>query len=590
MTDFGDLGLRDELLRVLEDGDFEQPTGLQRATIPVLRRGGNLVARTSAGAGKTLAFALGVLDRLEPREPVEGEATQPRVLIVRPTPEAAQRTALSLFAYAQGVGMSISVPGGSWGTPLQAAEIVVATPDAVLAEVRGSALKLDTVETVVVDGASAIEELGHLEALETLLDHLPRDAQRVMLSTVLTAALEDLVDRRVKRALRFPPEAAVPEHTPAATEGEVGYVVVPEAQKLDLVARALSGREPGGAAPVLFFRTDERAALLAEALTMRGFVLGEVGDEETDVTIASAGTSRAELAEDAGTEPGQTISYDVPADEDALLARHGSDTDAIVLIEPGELPHLREIAGRAKLRAKAVSLPISTPALRGVTAFREQIREALEQEDLGAQMLVLEPLFDEFSPAEIAAAATALLRRRQPPAAAPGTSSAAARASSAPSGRAMQGSEAGPPPATWARLFVGIGNRDGIRPGDLVGAIAGEADIPGSNVGKIDIRDNFSVVEVQAEVADKVIGALNGTTMKGRSIRVDFDRGGDRGRAGGADRPRGDRAPRGDRPGGDRPGGDRPRGGGRPATGGRPGGRPADGTRRTVVRRPRPSE
>jgi ATP-dependent RNA helicase DeaD len=567
MTDFRDLGLRDELLRALEDEDIGQPTALQRAVVPVLRRGGNLVARASAGAGKTLAYSLGVLDRLDARSQ-EDEAVQARVVILRPTPEAAERTALSLFPYAQNVGMAATVPGGSWGTPVDAAEIVVATPEAVLAAVRGSTFKLEAVETVVVDGASAMEELGQMEVLETLLDHLPREAQRVLLSTTLTASLEDMVDRRVKRALRYPPEAAVPEAREAAPRhGEIGYVVVREAQKLELVSRALAGREAGGSPPVLFFRTDERAALVAEALTTRGFVLGELGDEDADAVIAAAGTTREELAEGAGEETGQTISFDVPPDEEALLARHQGDADAIVLLEPAQLAHLREIANRAGYGVRSVSLPITAPAVREVSDFRDRLRTALREEDLGAQLLVLEPLFDEFSPAEIAAAAIALLRRR--PASGPTPSAAAPRAAAGPAAHAVPATESGPAPATWARLFVGLGSRDAIRPGDLVGAIAGEADIPGSSVGRIDIRDNFSIVEVQAEVADKVIGALNGTTMKGRSIRVDYDRGGDRGRGAGD---------------GQRRGGKRPDGGGRGEGG------PRGGTRRTLVRRPRASE
>jgi len=573
MTDFRDLGLRDELLRVLEDDDLERPTLLQRAVIPVLRRGGNLVARASAGSGKTLAYTTGVLDRLEsPSAEVEPEEpVRVRLLVIRPTLEAAERTALMLVPPAQAVGLAVAVPGGPWGTPREVAEIVVTTPETALDEVRASTLKLDHVEAVVIDGAGAVEELGGLEPLETLLDHLPRDAQRVLFSTAFSPALEDMVDRRVKRALRFPPEAAVPDGAPSEAGGAVGYIVVPEAQKLDLLARALAARDAGGAPPLLFCRTDERAALVAEALTLRGFTLGELGDEDADAVIASAATSRAELEEESGEEAGQTISFDVPEDEEILVARHSGDGSAIVLARAEELSHLREIARRARLAARATAQPVSTSAVREVEHFREMLRQAVRVEDTGAQMLVLAPLFEEFSAAEVAAAATALLRRR-----APDTQAAAAATATRGAGataRAPAPSPAGAPPATWARLFVGIGSRDAVRPGDLVGAIAGEAEIPGTAVGKIDIRDTFSIVEVQADVADKVIQSLNGTTMKGRSIRVDYDRGGDRPK-GGERGDRGGRTPRGG-----------PRDGGRPSGGGR-----SDGPKRTLVRRPRPSE
>jgi len=569
MTDFRDLGLRDEMVRVLEDEDIERPTALQRAVIPVLRRGGNLVARASAGSGKTMAYSLGVLDRIEVESPTadaEDSATRVRVVVLRPTSEAAERTALALVPHAQAVGLAVAVPGGRWGTPREAAEVVVATPGTLMAEVSGSALKLDDVEAVVIDGASAIEELGELEALETLIDHLPRDAQRVLFSTSMTAALDDLVDRRVKRALRYPPEAAIPDATAAKLEGQIGYIVVSEAQKLDLLSRALAGREAGGTPPVLFCRTDERAALVAEALTMRGFVLGELGDEDADAVIAAAGTSRAELEEDSGEEAGQTISFDAPADEEAVTARHGGDQDAIVFIRPEELPHLRETAARARLGVRAAVLPMAGAPAKEIAQFRDRIRSAIGEEDLGAQMLVLGPLLEEFSAAEIAAATAALLRRRpapQPAVAAPSSRDTVATRPSAPSA-------ASAPPATWARLFIGIGSRDGIRPGDLVGAIAGEANIPGASVGRIDIRESISIVEVQADVADAVIRSLNGTTMKGRSIRVDYDRGGDRAKSGS------DRGARG------------PKGGG--ARGGRPAGGRGDGPKRTLVRRPRPTE
>jgi ATP-dependent RNA helicase DeaD len=132
-------------------------------------------------------------------------------------------------------------------------------------------------------------------------------------------------------------------------------------------------------------------------------------------------------------------------------------------------------------------------------------------EDLHAQLLVLEPLFERHSPAEVAAALSALLRRRAPAAAPP----AASPAGAPPKDAGATG---------FTRLFISIGARDTVRPADLVGAITGEAGVKGDQVGRVDIRDSFSVVEIASAVADRVIRALNGTTMRGRSLRVDYDR------------------------------------------------------------------
>jgi ATP-dependent RNA helicase DeaD len=633
MASFQDLGLREPLLAALEDAGIERPTALQAAAIPVLRREGNLVARAGSGSGKTLAYGLGVLDRIQPRAGVDdddegedeetSEAGGTRVLVLSATPEAAERAAMELVPYAQSAGLTIAASGGGWGTRSEAADVLVATPGEVMEAVRTSAVKLEGLEAVVIDGAAEIESLGGWEALETLFDHVPRDAQRVIVTSEVTDAVEDLASRRVKRAIRYPvaaadPRSMEPEAAPTAT---IGYVPVGKRDKMDVVARLLGGGA-GGTPPVLYCRTDERAAELSEALSLRGFLVSDAGDEDADVIVIGSSVDDGDGAE---TPDGQVISYDVPADEETLRARHGGEDPGFVLVEPRELAHLRDIAKRAGFFAQPAGVageePVSGSA--ELRAFRGELRRALREEDLAAQMLILEPLFEDFTPTEIAAAASALLRRKRPaasaadalPAAAAAAREAQPRTTSsmrpAPGGHA----DAGAAPAAYARLFVSLGERDGVRANDLVGAIAGEADIPGTAIGKIEIRDTFSIVEVPADAAGRVISSLNGTTIRNRSVRVDYDRprtaggpggpggmrrldrgggerGGDRGgaRGGGArggPRFSDDRGPRG---GGDRggarggprsggPGG--ARGGSRGGPGGpRGGGRPGGGFRR----------
>jgi len=557
MASFNDLGLREPLLAALEEEGIERPTALQQAAIPVLRREGNLVARSASGAGKTLAYGLGVLDRIEARpdaeegddEAGEDESGGARVLVLTASTRHAERATMELVPYAHAVGLTVTSSGRGWGTAPAAADVLVATPAEVLEAVRTSGVKLETLEAIIVDGASEIEALGGWDATETLFDHVPRGAQRVLFTAETSAAVEDLVDRRIKRGLRYPPVPAMPDEEPQALTGVVGYVIVSEREKVETVARLLGGDRDGDAPPILVCRSEERAAEIAEALSLRGFMAGDVDDDDVDVAVVSSGMEPEELAGRVGAHPATVISFDVPADETVLRALHGGAMTGFVLVLPREVAHLRHIAQRALLDARPAGMTDDEPAGRDeVTAFRDTIRRAMTEEDLGAQILVLEPLFEDFAPAEVAAAIAALLRRK--PAAAP---AAAPSAGIAPRAAEPDRSTAGTATSAYARLYVGVGERDGVRAGDLVGAIAGETNIAGSQVGKIEIRDTFSIVEVPAELAEKVIAAVNGITIKGRATRVDFDRGNTR-RAGGPGagapgagmrrRDRGDAAPR----------------------------------------------
>ena len=173
-----------------------------------------------------------------------------------PTDERAEQVALTVFPFTQAVGLSSGALTPAWAGDAGAADILVATPETALAAVRGSALKLQSVSTLVVDGASDIQQLGGLGAVDTLLDHLDRDAQRVLFSGRITDEVDDLVDRRIRKALRYPTESVVPDRGGAsgASSGRVGYVLVPEGSKVDILARpalraAPRQRSTGGVLP-----------------------------------------------------------------------------------------------------------------------------------------------------------------------------------------------------------------------------------------------------------------------------------------------------------------------------------------------------
>src|SRR5690554_3094559 len=490
---FADLGLRPELVEAARAAGYVTPAPLQRSAVPVLRRGGNAVLYGSSGAGVVAAYGLGVLDRL-----AGGEGRGLRGLVVAASDAAAERIALSLARLAGPAGVSVAAVGPGWapGVP----DVVVASAETALREVEASRLKLDTLESFVLDSASAVLVLSGREVVEALTVSVPREAQRVVVTAEATPEVESYVERHVRRALWIPGRPAVAEETPAV-RGVLGYAVAPEGGKAELLA-ALVANGAVRLPAALHCRTGASAVAAREALELRGF---HAGDPEPGPAPGSAVFRLA--TRDAVMLSGgvaNTVSYDVPFDAESLGERHAGG--GVVLVLARELPHLRQIAADAQFTLEAVGAePV---AARGeLDAYRARIRRAVREEDIGAQLLVLEPLLAEFSAAEVAAALSALLRQRAP---APAPAAAAA--------------PAGPAPRPWVRLFVSAGQRDHVRPGDLVGAITGEAGITGEDVGRIEIRDTFSIVEVAAESAERVIQALNGVTLKGRSLRVDYDR------------------------------------------------------------------
>jgi ATP-dependent RNA helicase DeaD len=490
---FGEMGLRAELAELIEAAGYPRPSAIQRASMPVARRGGSVVIRAASGSGALTGVLLAALDRLAGLEPQPGV----RVLVITPTMARAASVAAAAARCGERVGIRAAAASAGWNAA--AASVLVGSPSALLRAVQQSLLKLDAVEMIAIDGAKPILALGGGRDLEALLQIVPRAAQRVVITPETTPEIDSFVEAHVRRALNVPARAAEPgaSHQPAGhPEGDLGYIVVPAGERIDALARLLAARAEQRRAVVTRNAADR--AQVGEALLRRGFA---IGDEASAVSVAVA-SARPEDAD-------VVIGFGAPLDAAALGAVFLSGD--LFVVRSAELAHLRQVASAAQLELRPAE-----PTQRGgdaLEAFRERVRQALADEDIDAQLLVLEPLFDERSPAEVAGALSALLRRRAP------QPTAAAERPAGADGRTETAAA-----AAFVRLFMSIGQRDNIRPADIVGAIAGEAGVPGGQVGRIEIRDTFTVVEVPAGAAERVIRALNGTTMRGRSVRVDFDR------------------------------------------------------------------
>lgn len=503
MDSFEELGVAPELVEALAAGGIERPTPLQEDAVPVLRRGNNLVLTAGPGAGTLVAWAVPLLERIEP----EGHA--PLILALTPTAQAADRLAESMGRMAAATGHSVAAVGSPWVFPGRA-HVLFGTPEDVLALAEAGTASLTDVRSVVLDQANLTQRLVGLEPVEQALDYVPKDAQRVVAALPLTDEVSDFVERHVLRAVMIPGRAADPDASAPSSphRGSVRFRVAvdaPEAATLATVAELLDG----GARHVLVYcRSDDRAADVGDYLTLRGYAAGAPGDDDAPVWLGVDALAAREAME--GSEPPVVVSCDVPSDPDVLDRRHGVSDEGVVIVLPRELPHLRDVARRTGYKLRPLPLP-SADGGGEVARLRETLVQALDEEDIAPYLVALEPLFESHDPAEVAAAAVALLRKKAP-------------TTPRPSGSAPAGAHREAETPSWTKLFMSVGERDGAGPGDLLGAITGESGAGGDQVGRIDIHESHTVVEVHSGVARRVIKALNGTTLKGRAMRVDYDR------------------------------------------------------------------
>lgn len=556
---FEDLGIAAELLAGLESLGWDEPSALQRDALPVLRRGNNVVLHASAGSGHVGAYGLGILDRLAADGTPPESASAPRAMVLVSDDDEAVRTADSLARLAAPADLSARAAATGWMD--RPVDVLVTTPGGAAAAVRDSALKLGELSALVIDGLDRIHATGQWDDLETLIDITPGGAQRVVVTGGFDRRVDDFIERHVRRAMTVPPRPGDGEEEAPATGTTLGYRVVAERDKPAAIVALLEGAGTGEMA--IISRTRDRAEALERDLAARG-----LRDRSTDDGDGRRLLVLPRTEADQRTTRADVISADVPFDAGALTALHGGG--GTILVTAREREHLHRIARRGGFKLRA----LPDPARAGVgpaEAVRERIRALIDGGDLAADLALVQPLLDDYPAAEIAAAALHLARTGAGPTAGPGAGTptaprpgAGSRTAAGMADRAgQQRPGAGAPPpsdaTTWTHLFFTVGSRDDVGTGDLLGAMTGEAGITGDQVGKIDIRESHTTVEVATPVAAQVIEALNGRTVKGRSMRVDYDRktratkksgpGGSGGRGGrGPKRPSGGKGASGGRP------------------------------------------
>jgi len=561
---FSSLGLAPKLVASVTALGYEEPTPIQREAIPLLREGHDLIGLAGTGTGKTAAFTLPILDRLAIH--TTHTPTGARALVLVPTRELAMQVSEAIHKYAKGSPLTVVPLYG--GAPMdqqiralrRGADIVVATPGRALDHLRRQTLDLGALEVLVLDEADEMLDMGFADDIETIITQTPATRQTALFAATMAPRIAAIAGKH----LRNPRRVTIAHEKRAAGKlprmRQTAYVVG-RAQKMAALGRILDFENPKSA--IVFCRTRIEVDELADTLNAHGFaaqalhggmeqkqrdrVMQVFRKEQTEILVATDVAARGLDIEHVS----HVINYDVPTSPEVYVnrigrtGRIGRDGIAITLADPREHRFLRSVEALTRQKIDVLPLPsLADLRARRLDATREQLRERLAKGGFEDARTIVEALAQDFDVFDVAAAAVTLVHEAAEstmPAAEIKIASAPARGRSPehdrPRERDRGGDREHPPHVAkkptrpsdhvgpMAVLFVGAGKAAGIKPGDLVGAITGEAGIPGHLLGAITIAEAHALVEVPAALADSILIALRATKIRGQRVTVRRDRG-----------------------------------------------------------------
>jgi ATP-dependent RNA helicase DeaD len=570
---FESLGISGEIARTLAVLGYEEPTPIQREAIPPLIAGRDVVGQAATGTGKTAAFALPLIEQLAKTRGTRGDRQVVRALILVPTRELAMQVAQAIHKYGKSIDARVLPIYGGQSIHQQlvvlrrGVDVVVATPGRALDHIRRKTLDLSNLRTVVLDEADEMLDMGFAEDLEAILESAPKERQTALFSATLAPRIKAIAKRHLTDPVNLKIEAEKVAAGEVPRVRQVAYMVQRQ-QKAAALGRILDIENPASA--IVFCRTRGEVDELTETLNSRGYrseaIHGGLSQEQRDRVMRRFREGGVDLlvATDVaarGLDIGHlshVVNFDVPAAPDAYVhrigrtGRAGREGTAITLAEPRESRMLKNIEQhtRQKIRIEPVPSIVDLRAKR-LEKTRLAIREAIEAKGLDSFRSVVESLGEEFDMADIAAASVKLAHEaggnrgedeqeisvvQAPRDSKPARGKEKYASKEKFSGKdkfvskaPRAGTSTGKPlktPGKVVRLHIGLGRKSGVRPADLVGAIANEAGISGKDIGNIELGNGFALVEVPESSADSIVEALTGSKIRGQRVQVRRDRDG----------------------------------------------------------------
>jgi ATP-dependent RNA helicase DeaD len=569
---FSDMGLPAEICAALQSSGYEYPTPIQAATIPAMAAGRDVLGQAQTGTGKTAAFALPLLSKIDTQNP----ATQ--VLVLTPTRELAIQVAESFQRYAQhmrGLRVCPIYGGQAYATQIHALQrgvhVVVGTPGRVMDHMRENRLRIDTLKCLVLDEADEMLRMGFVDDVQWILEHSPTEHQIALFSATMPGAIREIADKYLKN----PHVVAFDSQQRTAETIRQRFVMVEHRSKFEAMVRILEAEEYDGM--IIFVKTKLATLELADNLTKAGYpavaLNGDIPQAQRERTIdqLKQGVFNILVATDVAARGldvqriSHVINYDLPVDSEAYVhrigrtGRAGRSGEAIVFIAPRQRGFLREIDRAAGQMIQPMAIPSSREInLMRTERFKSRIvKTCVENTTPSEQFQLFESLIEEclaesgHSANKIATALAVILqgdkpflvqepqgrsgrrevfgdetsarrepqdrRRDKPGRDEPDRERRKERrgdSRSESTGAARSGSY------EMERFRVEVGRAHGVRPGNLVGAIANEAGLEASTIGHISIFEDYSTVDLPAGMPREIFKVLGRAWVVGRQLRI----------------------------------------------------------------------
>ena len=543
---FADFNLIPEVLAAVRDVGYETPTPIQVPTIPHLLAGRDVVGQAQTGTGKTAAFALPLLSRLDLKR------TDPQILVLTPTRELAIQVAEAFQSYASHLrGFQVLPVYGGQDYAVQLRQlkrgvhVIVGTPGRLMDHMRRGTLKLTGLSTVVLDEADEMLRMGFIEDVEWILSQTPPTRQVALFSATMPSAIR----RIAQQYLRDPAEITIKLRTTTAETIRQRYWIVTGVHKLDALTRLLETEPFEGM--LVFVRTRIAAVELAERLQARGYATsalnGDMAQKQRELTISrlKSGALDILVATDVAARGldveriSHVINFDIPNDTEAYVhrigrtGRAGRSGEAILFVAPRERHLLHAIEKATRQRIEPMELPSAeTVNDKRIAKFTQRITDTLALRDLDffRDIVVRYQQQHDADPVDIAAALAQLAQGDKPllvkdivtldkrP------SRDAERADKKRPDKPKKGPRAPAlevPAGAGMELFrVEVGHTNGVQPGNLVGAIANEAGLASANIGRIEIYDAYSTIELPAGMPKEIFRLLKKVWVSGRQLDI----------------------------------------------------------------------